>query len=77
MTVYTTIRELKWDSLSNGQFACQPNNRCLWYDQNLVPVETKFLDFQAAQNFWTVDGTRKWSAGDNWFYDIKETNNGT
>jgi len=29
-------------------------------------------DFQAAQRFWTVDGTRKWSAGDDWFYDIKE-----
>jgi len=23
---------------------------------------------------WTVDGTRKWSAGDDWFYDIKEKN---
>jgi len=21
---------------------------------------------------WTVDGTRKWSAGDDWFYNIEE-----
>jgi len=58
--------------LDNGQFATQPNNRCLWYDQSLIPSETKFPDFQAAQKFWTVDGTRKWSAGDDWFYSIEE-----
>ena len=58
--------------LDNGQFACQPNNRCLWYDQSLIPNETKCPDFQAARNIWTVDGTRKWSAGDNWFYNIEE-----
>ena len=58
--------------LDNGQFACQPNNRCLWYDQSLIPNETKCPDFQAARHIWTVDGTRKWSAGDNWFYNIEE-----
>jgi hypothetical protein len=58
--------------LESGQFACQPNNRCLWYDQSLVPSETKFPDFQAAQHSWSVDGTRKWSAGDDWFYTIEE-----
>ena len=60
--------------LENGQFACQPNNRCLWYDQSLIPSDVKFPDFQAAQNLWTVDGTRKWSAGDDWFYTIEEKN---
>ena len=58
--------------LDNGQFAAQPNNRCLWYDQSLIPAETKHPDFQAAQRLWTVDGTRKWAAGDDWFYDIEE-----
>ena len=29
---------------------------------------------QAAQRLWTVDGTRKWAAGDKQFYDIKEKN---
>jgi hypothetical protein len=58
--------------LENGQFACQPNNRCLWYDQSLIPSEIKFPDFEAAQIIFTVDGTRKWNAGDNWFYSIEE-----
>ena len=58
--------------LDNGQFAAQPNNRCLWYDQSLIPAEVKFPDFQAAKDFYTVDGSRKWSAGDDWFYDIEE-----
>jgi len=58
--------------LESGQFACQPNNRCLWYDQSLVPSETKFPDFQAAQQSWSVDGSRKWAAGADWFYSIDE-----
>ena len=58
--------------LDNGQFACQPNNRCLWYDQSLIPADTKHPDFQAAQTFWTVDGTRKWTTGTDWFYNIEE-----
>jgi hypothetical protein len=58
--------------LENGQFACQPNNRCLWYDQSLIPAEVKFPDFQAAKNFYTVDGSRKWAAGDDWFYGMEE-----
>jgi len=65
-------KSFNWIMLDNGQFACQPNNRCLWYDQSLIPAETKFPDFQAAKDFYTVDGTRKWSAGNDWFYDIKE-----
>ena len=60
--------------LENGQFACQPNNRCLWYDQSLITADTKWPDFQAARTLWTVDGTRKWSAGDDWFYTIEEKN---
>jgi hypothetical protein len=60
--------------LDNGQFAAQPNNRCLWYDQSLIPAKTDFPDFQASRHIWTVDGSRKWSAGDDWFYDIGERN---
>jgi hypothetical protein len=58
--------------LDNGQFAAQPNNRCLWYDQSLIPAEVKFPDFQAAKDFYTVDGSRKWAAGDDWFYGMEE-----
>jgi hypothetical protein len=57
--------------LDNGQFAAQPNNRCLWYDQSLIPAKTDFPDFQASRHIWTVDGSRKWSAGDDWFYDLE------
>jgi hypothetical protein len=60
--------------LENGQFACQPNNRCLWYDQSLIAGVTKFPDFKAAQTIFTVDGTRKWTAGDDWFYSIDAKN---
>jgi hypothetical protein len=38
----------------------------------LLYIIGKFPDFQAARNIWTVDGTRKWAAGDDWFYDIKD-----
>ena len=58
--------------LENGQFACQPNNRCLWYDQSLITADVKFPDFQAAKDFYTVDGSRKWAAGDDWFYGMEE-----
>ena len=30
-------KSFNWIALENGQFACQPNNRCLWYDQSLIP----------------------------------------
>jgi hypothetical protein len=58
--------------LENGQFACQPNNRCLFYDQSLVSAKVKLPDFKAAQTIFTVDGTRKWTVGDDWFYNIEE-----
>jgi len=58
--------------LENGQFACQPNNRCLFYDQSLVSAKVKLPDFKAAQIIFTVDGTRKWTVGDDWFYTIEE-----
>jgi hypothetical protein len=61
--------------LLNGQIATQPNNRCLWYDQALVPAEVKRPDFQAARTIWSVDGSRKWATGDDWFYDLQERAN--
>jgi len=62
--------------LDNGQFATQPNNRCIWYDQSLIPAEVKQPDFRVATKVYTVDGSRKWSAGSDWFYDIKEIQDG-
>ena len=56
--------------LDNGQFACQPNNRCIWYDQSLVSG-TLTPDFNVATQTYSVDGSRKWVASDDWFYDIR------
>jgi hypothetical protein len=38
----------------------------------LISSAVKFPDFKAAQTIFTVDGTRKWTAGDDWFYNIEE-----
>jgi hypothetical protein len=61
--------------LDNGQFACQPNNRCLWYDVSLVPNELKTPDFKIPTDTWSVENVSKWSTAgdDSWFYQFKET----
>jgi hypothetical protein len=63
--------------LDNGQFACQPNNRCLWYDVSLVPPVLKTPDFKIPTEVYTVENRAKWSAGgeDSWFYQFKEMEN--
>lgn len=58
-------------SLENGQFAVQPNNRCLWYDQSLISNQSKTPDFEAAQDTYSVDGSRKWVTGSDWFYSVE------
>lgn len=57
--------------LDNGQFAAQPNNRVLFYDQSLTPKGIKIPDFKVStKEFYCEDGT-KWSVGDQdvFFYD--------
>jgi hypothetical protein len=39
---------------------------------SLIPNEVKFPDFQAAQHKWSVDGTRKWTTSNDWFYTTEE-----
>lgn len=58
--------------LDNGQFAAQPNNRCLFYDMSLVPAEMKFPDFKIPSTKWTVENCSKWATGDSWFYSVEE-----
>ena len=58
--------------LDNGQFAAQPNNRCLFYDLSMVPNETKFPDFLVPEQPWSVESTAKWTTGSSWFYSIDE-----
>lgn len=60
--------------LDNGQFAAQPNNRVLFYDQSLTPNGINKPDFKVStREFFCENGT-KWSAGDedNFFYEINE-----
>ena len=56
--------------LDNGQFACQPNNRCLWYDVSLVPAVLKTPDFKIPTEVYSVENHAKWSAKDEWFYNF-------
>lgn len=60
--------------LDNGQFAAQPNNRMKWYDQSLVPLETKIPKFNVANTIYTVENNDKWSVGhtNKWAYKTKE-----
>jgi hypothetical protein len=58
--------------LDNGQFACQPNNRCLWYDVSLVPAVLKTPDFKIPTEVYSVENHAKWSAKDEWFYSFVE-----
>lgn len=60
--------------LDNGQFAAQPNNRIIWFEQSLVPHDTKKPDFKVSTVYYSVEQNPKWSAGnqDEYFYEIEE-----
>lgn len=49
--------------LDNGQFALQPNNRCLFYDNALAHAELKRPDFEVCTNKYTVEDKSKWLLG--------------
>lgn len=56
--------------MDSGQYAVQPNNRCLWYDVSMVPKEMKTPDFKICTKIYTVENTQKWSTEqDTWFYN--------
>lgn len=59
--------------LDNGQIAAQPNNRVVFTDQSLVPVERKTPDFKVCTQNYQVENTPKWSVGhtDEWAYKDK------
>jgi hypothetical protein len=58
--------------LDNGQFAAQPNNRVLFYDQSLTPKGVTTPDFKVSTREFFCENGAKWSAGDddNFFYEI-------
>jgi hypothetical protein len=60
--------------LDNGQFAAQPNNRVLFYDQSLTKSDVNKPDFKVSTHEFSCEDSSKWSAGDEdeYFYSIKE-----
>lgn len=50
--------------LDNGQYAAQPNNRCLFYDAASNPVNMKFPDFKVCTKKYVVERNPKWFLGD-------------
>lgn len=60
--------------LDNGQFAAQPNNRILFYDQSLTPNGVTVPDFKVSSNNFTCEDGLKWTAGDedDFFYKVKK-----
>lgn len=49
--------------LDNGQYALQPNNRCLFYDTSLAHDTLMRPDFEVATHKYTVEDKSKWRLG--------------
>jgi len=50
--------------LDNGQYAAQPNNRCIFLDAASNPREMLTPDFRVATRKYVVETNPKWSLGD-------------
>lgn len=50
--------------LYNGQYAAQPNNRCLFLDAASNPKELLFPDFKVCTKKYIVETNPKWFLGD-------------
>jgi hypothetical protein len=50
--------------LDNGQYAAQPNNRCLFFDAASNPTDMKFPDFKVCTKKYVVEQNPKWRLGD-------------
>lgn len=50
--------------LDNGQYAAQPNNRCLFFDAASNPRELKFPDFKVCTKKYVCETNPKWALGD-------------
>ena len=58
--------------LDNGQFAAQPNNRVLFYDQSLTPKGVTAPDFKVSTHEFHCEDGLKWSTDDDFFYKIED-----
>jgi hypothetical protein len=50
--------------LANGQYAAQPNNRCIFLDAASNPKELLFPDFKVCTKKYVVETNPKWALGD-------------
>ena len=50
--------------LENGQYAAQPNNRCIFFDAASNPKQLKFPDFKVCTKKYVVEQNPKWALGD-------------
>ena len=60
-------------ALDDGNFAAQPNNRCIW-DLPSFTVKDNIPDWKVQTNEWNVEDSGKWrtSDTDDFFYEIEE-----
>jgi len=50
--------------LNNGQYAAQPNNRCIFFDAASNPKDLIFPDFKVCTKLYRVETNPKWALGD-------------
>jgi hypothetical protein len=50
--------------MNNGQYAAQPNNRCIFLDAASNPKEMLFPDFKVCTKKYVVETNPKWALGD-------------
>jgi len=50
--------------LQNGQYAAQPNNRCIFFDAASNPKEMLFPDFRVCTQKYVCETNPKWALGD-------------
>jgi hypothetical protein len=50
--------------LDNGQYAAQPNNRCIFFDAASNPKQMLFPDFKVCTKKYIVETNPKWRLGD-------------
>ncbi len=60
-------------ALDDGNFAAQPNNRCIW-DIPSFTVKDNIPDWKVQTNEWNVEDSRAWRTEDTdkFFYEIEE-----
>ena len=63
-------------ALDDGNFAAQPNNRCIW-DIPSFTVKDYIPDWKVQTNEWNVEDSRAWRTEDTdkFFYEIEEKKN--